>query len=129
MGAPRALDFSEPSRGAALLDGALYVGNRASDRIEVFAPPLDSSSPTEPLRATRQWGETGELDGQFYAPSGVLALDDERIVVVDQGNHRAQIFAPDGSWLSTFSLSSGYTVPRPPPTPTEDSVEQKGAQP
>ena len=129
MGAARALDFSEPSQGAALLDGVLYVGNQASDRIEVFARPLDSASTAKPLRATRQWGETGELDGQFYAPAGVLALDDERIVVVDQGNHRAQIFAPDGSWLSTFSLSSGYTVPRPPPTPTEDSVEQKGAQP
>ena len=131
VGSSTVLDFPEESRGATLLDGVLYVGNHASDRIEVFGRPSDATSSAQPVRPSRQWGETGELDGQFYAPAGLLALDDERIVVVDQGNHRAQIFAPDGSWLSTFSLSSGYTVPRPPPTPTpaDGSVEQKGTQP
>jgi len=59
-----------------------------------------------------EWGGTGDADGQLHAPSGLGIVDGNRIVVVDQGNHRAQIFSPDGSWLSTFSLSSGYNTPR-----------------
>lgn len=111
-GSATILEFDDATRGAALLDGVLFLGNRSGDRIDVFDRSLAASAPT--ARPNRKWGETGELDGQFYAPAGVTALDGERIVVVDQGNHRAQIFAPDGSWLSTFSLSSGYTVPRTP---------------
>jgi hypothetical protein len=61
----------------------------------------------------RSWGVTGEYDGEFYAPAGLCRIAGDRIVVVDRGNHRAQIFRPDGTWLSTFSLSSGYTKPKP----------------
>ncbi len=68
-------------------------------------------SPTgEPIAS---WGGPGTDPGCFNIPHNVCmhpSLD--RIVVVDQGNHRAQIFAPDGTWRSTFSLSNGYTVPR-----------------
>ncbi|MEE2681855.1 MAG: NHL repeat-containing protein [Planctomycetota bacterium] len=117
------LEFNDATRGAALLDGVLFLGNQSGDRIDVFDRSLASSEGS--AGSDRQWGQTGELDGQFYAPAGVAALDGERIVVVDQGNHRAQIFAADGSWLSTFSLSSGYTVPRNPPqveAPAEDGA-------
>jgi DNA-binding beta-propeller fold protein YncE len=124
-GASTTLAFSDSTRGAALLDGVLYVGNRSGDRIDVFDRSLQSAQPSGSSSANRKWGETGELDGQFYAPAGVAALDQQRIVVVDQGNHRAQIFAPDGSWLSTFSLSSGYTVPRTPAEVDEPSDEQE----
>ena len=54
----------------------------------------------------------GDADGRFHGPSGLGVIRDGRIVIVDQGNHRAQIFTPEGDWLSTFSLSSGYTTPR-----------------
>ena len=58
------------------------------------------------------WGVIGDADGRFHAPSALGVIQGDRLVVVDQGNHRAQIFTPDGQWLSTFSLSSGYTTPR-----------------
>ena len=125
VGGATPLAFSDSTRGAALLDGVLYLGNQSGDRVDVFESSLRSPERSESARVTRKWGETGELDGQFYAPAGVAALDQKRIVVVDQGNHRAQIFAPDGSWLSTFSLSSGYTVPRTPAEVAEPSDEQE----
>ena len=131
-GYPVLLDSEEPVGGALLFGGALYQGNSNNDRIDVFDSEIGRAEvPEEELSQVRAfdassvnatsflvptpdrgWGETGEEDGQFYAPAGMAATGDGRIVVVDRGNHRAQIFAPDGTWLSTFSLSSGYTTPR-----------------
>jgi tripartite motif-containing protein 71 len=122
--------------GATLLGDACFLSSPEGDQIEViegagaaFENLLAASSfqmlegddqgrdPIEPtlLEPTpeRSWGVTGEYDGEFYAPAGLCRIAGDRIVVVDRGNHRAQIFRPDGTWLSTFSLSSGYTKPKP----------------
>jgi len=108
--------------GAALHGDACFLSSPESDRIEViegagaaFADQLAASLETklfEPV-SERSWGETGGYDGEFHAPAGLCRIGGDRIVVVDRGNHRAQIFALDGTWLSTFSLSSGYTTPKP----------------
>ena len=104
-GPTKALTGDHPIGGAALHEGVLYHSARESDRIQ-------SSMLALPGATGPAWGRTGDADGLFYAPSGVAVIADGRIVVVDQGNHRAQIFSPQGDWLSTFSLSSGYTTPR-----------------
>lgn len=131
-GYPLPLDSEDPVGGALLFEGALYQSNKARDRIDVFdrgiervevpANELDRAREFDvsAVYATsfllpnpdREWGATGEEDGQFFAPAGLAVTGDGNIVVIDRGNHRAQIFAPDGTWLSTFSLSSGYTTPR-----------------
>lgn len=122
--------------GAALLGEDCFLSSPEGDRIEViegagatFQLLLEISN--EPMSddvetrtnsvqpgllqpsPERSWGVTGEYDGEFHAPAGLCRIAGGRIVVVDRGNHRAQIFSPDGTWLSTFSLSSGYTTPKP----------------
>ena len=104
-GPNQALTGDHPIGGAALHEGVLYHSARESDRMQ-------SSMLAIPGATGPAWGRTGDADGLFYAPSGVAVINDGRIVVVDQGNHRAQIFSAQGDWLSTFSLSSGYTTPR-----------------
>jgi DNA-binding beta-propeller fold protein YncE len=104
-GPTKMLTGDHPVGGAALHEGVLYHSARESDRME--STMLAIPGATGPA-----WGRTGDADGLFYAPSGVAVIADGRIVVVDQGNHRAQIFSAQGDWLSTFSLSSGYTTPR-----------------
>ncbi|MBB48176.1 MAG: hypothetical protein CMJ33_06480 [Phycisphaerae bacterium] len=122
--------------GAALLGDDCFLSSMEGDRIEViegaaaaFQRRLALSNQTDESDVQngseanelaslhpspeRTWGVTGEYDGEFHAPAGLCRIGGDRIVVVDRGNHRAQIFSPDGTWLSTFSLSSGYTTPKP----------------
>jgi len=113
-GNPIVLDVGEPVGGALLQDGSFFHSNAWSDTIRVLGNEIaraDAPGPVS-LDAGSTFGRSGEEDGQFFAPAGIAGVRGDRIVVVDRGNHRAQIFAPDGTWLSTFSLSSGYTTPR-----------------
>lgn len=57
-------------------------------------------------------GRRGISDGEYWLPDGVAALDDGRFVVVDRGNHRAQIIDAQGTWKMTFGLGRAYTRPR-----------------
>ena len=105
--------IAEPIGGATLVrdatgSGTVFLSLPESDRIVGF--DIDGPEPGEQPDA--EWGGVGDADGRFHAPSGLGVIRGNRIVVVDQGNHRAQIFTPEGGWLSTFSLSSGYTTPR-----------------
>lgn len=118
-GAPVAVPIDGPSGGAVVHDGTLFQSERWNDRIAVFEA---DSNGAQRMRS-RTWGQTGDEDGAFYAPAGLAVIGGGRIVVVDQGNHRAQIFAPDGTWLSTFSLSSGYTTPRRKASETSEPSE------
>ena len=118
-GPTRTLTGDHPIGGAALHEGVLYHSARESDRME--STMLAIPGATGPA-----WGRTGDADGLFYAPSGVAMIADDRIVVVDQGNHRAQIFSPQGDWLSTFSLSSGYTTPRRRSSEEASTEEEEG---
>ncbi len=121
---PGTLATSSPIGGAVLHDGVLYHSVRESDRID--SARLGSSLDDPPAPGP-SWGSTGDADGLFYAPSGMGAINGGRIVVVDQGNHRAQIFSPEGDWLSTFSLSSGYTTPRRKASEASSKKEDEGS--
>lgn len=125
LGDPVELAFEGRSLGAVFLDGTLYLGSASGDRVEVYEEVLDPRPGEAARTPDRSWGGTGELDGRFWAPAGLARIRGDRLVVVDQGNHRAQIFAPDGTWRSTFTLSGGYTVPRPP-APAEDEPAAAG---
>jgi hypothetical protein len=61
----------------------------------------------------KQWGETGEADGQFRDPHA-LAMDSRgRLFVGDRANSRIQIFDQDGNHLATwkqFGRPSGLFI-------------------
>jgi DNA-binding beta-propeller fold protein YncE len=138
--------FGRPT-AVAVLDGKLLVTDAATDRIVVLELRGDA------LVVATSIGERGMSDGQFWAPDGIAVLPPPteptplgqvnatisavlhdaknavRCVVVDRGNHRAQVLAlggfaqddPDAEdaaaaaglrWIMTFGLGRAYTRPR-----------------
>ncbi len=57
---------------------------------------------TVTLSATRLIGSFGVAEGQLNTPRAVAFAPDGRIVVADSGNHRIQVFNPDGSVALVF---------------------------
>ena len=47
--------------------------------------------------------------GELWRPRGIAQDQKLRIFVIDQGNHRAQIFDDSGQWLVTFGAGRAYT--------------------
>ena len=102
MGRPNDVDVAA--------DGSLWITDAARDELVVLA--ADGT-------LLQRIGNRGESDGELWAPEGIAtftgatgAADGPRVIVVDRGNHRAQLFRADGSWLMTFGLGRAYTRPR-----------------
>ena len=57
-----------------------------------------------------RWGTEGLGRGEFLDPRGLAFLGDGRLVVIDHGNHRGQIFDGEGQFLSGFG-SRLYVLP------------------
>lgn len=70
----------------------VYVPDAALNRVQKF----DADG-----RFVRQWGSFGSEVGQFYKPKGAAVLRD-RLLVIDFGNHRGQVFDLDGKPLGVF---------------------------
>ncbi|MFO0829745.1 MAG: NHL repeat-containing protein [Phycisphaerales bacterium] len=96
--------FVRPTSVAACASGDLAVTDSGADRV-VLRGARQATAP-------RVVGERGISDKEFWLPEGVAALDGGRFVVVDRGNHRAQIFTDGGAWVMTFGLGRAYTTPR-----------------
>ena len=48
--------------------------------------------------------EAGDEPGQFKKPSDVATDPEGRIYVADHGNHRVQVFSPDGEWQKSIDV-------------------------
>ena len=95
--------FRNPSGVAVAPDGRIVVADRDNHRIQAFHPNGTFNAVAEPY--------AGGL-GKLHYPSGVAVAPDGRIVVADRdadtGNHRIQVFHPNGSLASAFgSLGIG----------------------
>ena len=60
------------------------------------------------LIPARGFGAEGLGRSEFLDPRGLAVLGDGRLVVIDHGNHRGQIFGPEGNFLTGFG-SRFYT--------------------
>ncbi|NOZ28946.1 MAG: TIGR03663 family protein [Chloroflexi bacterium] len=89
----------------------LYVRRDIASQIWNFgAGPVETAAVIDPyekgfreVAAIRQIGSTGvpgNAAGQFKTPRGVAIAPDGRIVVADSGNHRIQVFDPQGNYLT-----------------------------
>jgi tripartite motif-containing protein 71 len=57
-------------------------------------------------------GKQGTNDGEFKFPWGIaISKADGRIFVSDSGNHRIQVFSPDGRFLFKFNLEGADNDP------------------
>ncbi len=86
--------FIEPVAVAIAGDGSVLVTEAGNSRVQVFDP---DGQP----RAT--WGDWGFFPGTFSRP-GAIAVHGERVYVVDQGNHRVQVFDLAGTVQYEFGL-------------------------
>lgn len=83
--------FEMPNGIAVAADGTIFVADSKANTVTTFA---SDGSPT------------GALVGDFRFPVAV-AVDAERVVVGDQGNHRVVVFPRDGG----DAISYGETLP------------------
>lgn len=89
-------EFFNPRGITASSDGFIYVTDDA-DRIQKF---------DEQGQFISQWGIPMDRDGigagELFKPAGIDVDEQNRIVVVDWGNHRAQIFSNEGLFQAVF---------------------------
>ena len=45
----------------------------------------------------------------LWRPAGVAVDTDGDIFILDHGNHRCQVFKPDGRWIMSFGAGRAYT--------------------
>ena len=84
--------------GVASREARIWVTDRATDRVEQF-----ERQPGGAVKHVGGFGGRGLGPGEFHDPRGLVAMDDGRLVVLDHGNHRGQIFDPDhGTLLAGF---------------------------
>jgi DNA-binding beta-propeller fold protein YncE len=70
-----------------------YEGERKRDKVAVF------SATGELLR---EWGKTGDADGEFDLPGDIAISHDGRVYVADQCNRRIQVFDTQGKFLTKW---------------------------
>jgi len=86
---PGSVDAS--ARSLAIVEPMLH-------QVLLFAHPRNEGGGTRfELRA--RLGGRGTESGELLFPSDVAIAKDERVYVCDRGNHRIQVFAPDGEFL------------------------------
>ena len=93
----------------------VYVTDRATGEIVVFA--VGDGQVVQ--RIAGPTGRGFDVD-QMFKPSGIVHDQQGRLIVLDEGNHRGQIWSQEGQWLVTFGLGRSYTPDRRPrPIPSE----------
>ncbi|MDA0294763.1 MAG: hypothetical protein O3A19_01285 [Planctomycetota bacterium] len=98
-----AINVVRPFGVAELADGRIAVSDRNSDVFVV----VDRDG-----EVLARGGEQGSWDGALWMPAALEFLPDGGLVVLDQGNHRAQVFDPEtGGWRISFSLGQGHDRP------------------
>ena len=77
----------------------------------------------------KQWGGPGRETGQFNTPHSIAADAKGNVYVADRGNHRIQVFDPEGTYQRSITIS----VPVPPdvqpwmgPKPTPEQANGNG---
>ncbi len=97
--------LNDPS--AAVCHGLrVWVTDAGRDRVEIF----DRAEPEGPYEHTSGFGEKGLGRAQFHEPRGLALTGDNRLIVLDHGNHRGQIFGLEGNFLDGFG-GRLYTAP------------------
>ncbi|MEM7166525.1 MAG: NHL repeat-containing protein [Planctomycetota bacterium] len=107
-------DFVEPIAVAgrpyaiAVTESELFVTNQEQHEVIV----LDRQG-----QILRRWGQEGLGRSEFLRPAGITVTSKGRVIVVDHGNHRGQIFDRNGTFLTAFGART-YVWPTRQPAAT-----------
>lgn len=93
-------EFYKPYDVAVSRDGHIYVADSWNHRIHKFS--ADGEFLLRWGATGSGWGSPGSGDGFFNNPVALAVAPDNRVFVVDQLNHRVQIFTASGQFLSKF---------------------------
>jgi DNA-binding beta-propeller fold protein YncE len=96
-------DFMMPNAIAVARDGVVYVADSSAHAVKVFT--ADGAAKTS-------FGELGAGDGQLRFPAAI-AIDGDKVVVGDQGNHRLAIFDREGKWLDAIGEAIADSAANP----------------
>lgn len=101
--------------GVAVRGDELFVTDStacAMTRLGIMDPESRglSSGADDELVPRMTFGSKGIGRHQFNDPRGLAVLGDGRLVVIDHGNHRGQIFDAEGNFVTGFG-SRLYTLP------------------
>lgn len=80
-------------------DGRLYVLDRQANELRIFEPDG---------RHGRTVGRSGEGPGEYSAANGLVWLDPDTLVVVDQRGGRYSILTRDGEYVRTVPRRLGF---------------------
>jgi hypothetical protein len=96
--------FGQPT--AMVLDpaGHIHVLDRQAREVRTFASDG---------RHLRSFGSPGQGPGEFTSPDGMRLLPDGRLVIRDQQGARFSIFEPDGTFIDSWPLRSGFSTGTP----------------
>ena len=70
--------------GAKQPDSQIYVADRGNNRVQM----IDKDTG----KGLKAWGAAGRQPGEFAYPWGVAVDKHDRVVAVDAGNNRLQVF-------------------------------------
>ncbi|MEM8709577.1 MAG: NHL repeat-containing protein [Planctomycetota bacterium] len=88
-----------------------WVADAARDRIEIYRrQPSGAGEPPGAYESIGGFGRFGLGRAEFHEPRGLAITGDERLVVLDFGHHRGQIFDLEGNFLDGFG-GRLYTAP------------------
>lgn len=86
--------FNRPTAVAVAANGDLYVSDGYNNsRVHQFSPAG---------RLIRSWGAPGPLPGQFWIVHHIAITADGRVLVVDRGNERIQVFSLQGEFIDEW---------------------------
>ena len=106
LGAPAAVSaeaFSSISGLRELGDGTLLVADGLEGRLLRVSPDLRTATPV---------GREGAGPGEYRTPDGLFAMAGDSTLMVDLGNGRLAVLAPDASIRRTLPIAGG-TGPAP----------------
>ncbi len=104
---PPGTPFNMPSDAAVGRDGRLYILDGVNHRVVV----CDVEGGFQ-----FQFGSQGDGPGQLAYPLGIATDPNGNVYVADSGNHRFQMFAPDGRPLEAVGLPASTSGVAPDPT-------------
>jgi len=101
-----------PNPGGLAVDnkGNLLISHFPAARLSKEKTPDRISVYTPTGKFLRQWGKSGEGDGELSWPGGIVVSREGRVYVADQTNRRVQVFDAHGKFLmkwGRYGVKSG----------------------